>query len=194
MRRKVDRELIIEKGLELMGSTGYEATGVKEIADATGMLKGSFYNYFTSKEEFAQVLIEKYSDCTFTFTREILADSSKGPVTRLKLLFENMWMKMNTPDCEFKGCFLGNFSQEVGNTHALLSAAINQSMIKIKNLYIDCLKEAQEQGEIDPHQDPDQLAEFIINSWQGVLIRVKSAKNDQAYRSFNDQVFNKILK
>lgn len=194
MRRKVDREQIIEKGLELMCSTGYEATGVKEIADATGMLKGSFYNYFSSKEEFAKVLVETYSDCTYTLTKEVLSDTSKTPVARLKELFEKMWSSMNLTNDKFKGCFLGNFSQEIGNTNELLSSVVNQAMTRIKKLYIECLKEAQAAGELEKSQNPDLLAEFIINSWQGVLLRSKSAKNDEALKSFNEQIFNRLLK
>lgn len=194
MRRKVDRDQIIEKGLELMCTTGYEATGVKEIADATGMLKGSFYNYFSSKEEFATVLLETYSDRTYALTKEILSDTSTTPVVRLKNLFAKMWSSMNPPKEEFKGCFLGNFSQEIGNTNESLSSTVNQALVRIKKLYVECLKEAQAAGELDSSQDPDLMAEFIINSWQGVLLRVKSAKNFTAFESFKDQIFNRLLK
>lgn len=194
MRRKVDREQIIEKGLELMCSTGYEATGVKEIADATGMLKGSFYNYFSSKEEFAKVLVEKYSDCTYGLTKDVLSATSKTPVARLKELFEKMWFNMNQKNGPYSGCFLGNFSQEIGNTNEFLSSVVNQGFNRTKKLYVDCLKEAQAVGELDSEQDTASLAEFIINSWQGVLLRSKSAKNEEALKSFNDQIFNRLLK
>lgn len=194
MRRKVDREQIIEKGLELMYSNGYEATGIKEIADASGILKGSFYNYFASKEEFAKALIERYSEQNYAFAQSFLCDQSISPVKRMELLFDAIWKSIAT-DCGYsKGCFLGNCSQEIGDSNPYLSKVVNQSMSSIKRLYVDCLKEAQSVGEIDKDQDPEMLAEFIINSWQGVLLRAKSAKNDDAFVSFKGQVFNRLLK
>lgn len=194
MRRKVDREQIIEKGLELMYLEGYEATGIKEIADASGILKGSFYNYFDSKEEFAKVLIETYAEQNYCFTEEVLTDSCQSPLSRLKTLFERIWKQISQKYGYSKGCFLGNCSQEIGDSNPVLSAVVNQSMTRIKKLYTDCIQEAQDLGEIDKTQDPAMLAEFIMNSWQGVLLRAKSAKNDDALHSFNEQIFNRLLK
>lgn len=194
MRRKVDREQIIEKGLELMYRTGYEATGIKEIADASGILKGSFYNYFSSKEDFAKVLIETYTDQNYVFTEQILTDESRTPLDRLKVLFERIW-EYTAQTCEYSnGCFLGNCSQEIGDSNPALSTVVNQSMTRLKKLYIDCLKEAQGAGELDSDQDAEALAEFLINSWQGVLLRAKSARNDAPFKSFMEQVFDRLLK
>ena len=47
------REHLLEVGLERLRSTGYTATGVKEVLDLANVPKGSFYHYFPSKEAFA---------------------------------------------------------------------------------------------------------------------------------------------
>jgi TetR/AcrR family transcriptional regulator, transcriptional repressor for nem operon len=39
---------------------GYHGTGLKEILDAVRIPKGSFYNYFGSKESFAAEIIAHY--------------------------------------------------------------------------------------------------------------------------------------
>ena len=54
MNRRADKhEQILEAGLEVMFLNGYNGTGVKDIVEAAGIPKGSFYNYFESKEDFA---------------------------------------------------------------------------------------------------------------------------------------------
>lgn len=40
---------ILQKGLDLILPKGYCGTGIQEIADAAEIPKGSFYNYFESK-------------------------------------------------------------------------------------------------------------------------------------------------
>lgn len=44
-----------------MEQKGYNATGIQEIITIAGIPKGSFYNYFASKEEFAVEIIRFYS-------------------------------------------------------------------------------------------------------------------------------------
>jgi AcrR family transcriptional regulator len=52
-------KMIIDKSVELFAEKGYHATSVQEIAEKCGIAKGSFYNYFKSKEELL-VSIFKY--------------------------------------------------------------------------------------------------------------------------------------
>lgn len=194
MRRKVDRETIIEKGLELIHRSGYEATGVKEIADAAGMLKGSFYNYFDSKEDFAKVLIETYRDKVYSFTENTLSDKKSGPKQRLLSLFELQWKFCTTEEANYTGCFLGNCTQELGRTNPSLSLLLDQSMKKIKALYVSCVREGQDTGEISKDLDAESVCEFMLNSWQGVLLRAKTARSDEAFNSFKTHIFNMLLK
>lgn len=50
--RNIIREKLIQNGLESLGKKGYKATSIEEIARNTGIAKGTFYNFFSSKEEF----------------------------------------------------------------------------------------------------------------------------------------------
>ena len=52
-RRDENKQHIIRKGLKALYQKGYNATGVQEIANAAEIPKGSFYNYFKNKEDFA---------------------------------------------------------------------------------------------------------------------------------------------
>lgn len=52
-------KLIIDKSVELFAEKGYHATSAQEISGKFGIAKGSFYNYFKSKEELL-VSIFKY--------------------------------------------------------------------------------------------------------------------------------------
>ena len=56
--KKGKKDALIEAGKGIMLRKGYHGTGVKEIVDAAGVPKGSFYNYFKSKEDFVLSAME----------------------------------------------------------------------------------------------------------------------------------------
>ena len=45
------KQLIIKEAVNLFATKGYHTTSVQEIAERCHIAKGSFYNYFKSKEE-----------------------------------------------------------------------------------------------------------------------------------------------
>ncbi|NET33869.1 MAG: TetR/AcrR family transcriptional regulator, partial [Cyanothece sp. SIO1E1] len=55
------REKLLEQGLQLFISQGYHGTGIKEVVDQVRVPKGSFYNYFESKDHFGAEVIRHYS-------------------------------------------------------------------------------------------------------------------------------------
>lgn len=193
MRRKVEREEILEKGLEVMLLKGYEGTGVQDLAAASNILKGSFYNYFKSKEEFTKALISFYASNAESLTNSILSDKSLKPLKRLKKLFEKYWSTTTGNNGYSGGCFLGNCSLEIGNTIPSLSEEVNKAFNSSVKSYADCIKEAKLLGDLKNTDDPETLAEFILLGWQGVLLRSKTSKNDIAYKSFMKLIFEKVL-
>ena len=54
------RENLIRVGVGMLHESGYAATGIKEIVDAAGVPKGSFYNHFESKEAFGKEVVDFY--------------------------------------------------------------------------------------------------------------------------------------
>jgi TetR/AcrR family transcriptional regulator, cholesterol catabolism regulator len=61
-RRNRDQN-VMDAAIAVMSERGYSATSVQEIADRVGVLKGSLYHYFTSKEELLfRVLSESHAE------------------------------------------------------------------------------------------------------------------------------------
>ena len=53
-----NRQLIMEKALELFCARGYDAVGVQEIAEQSGITKPTLYYYFGSKKGLLETLLE----------------------------------------------------------------------------------------------------------------------------------------
>ena len=60
-RSEHTREALIDAGIEQLSVHGYHGTGIKQILDDVKVPKGSFYNFFASKEAFVAEVIGHYS-------------------------------------------------------------------------------------------------------------------------------------
>jgi AcrR family transcriptional regulator len=56
------RELILTRAAELFARKGIAGTTVREIADAVGMLSGSLYHHFESKDAIVDEVLVRYFD------------------------------------------------------------------------------------------------------------------------------------
>lgn len=56
------RDEILAAAAELFGAKGVAATSVREIADAVGMLSGSLYHHFPSKQSIVEEILVRYLD------------------------------------------------------------------------------------------------------------------------------------
>ncbi|MGJ3222113.1 TetR/AcrR family transcriptional regulator [Geobacillus thermoleovorans] len=71
MGRKED---IIETAMKLFAEKGYHAASMQEIAERSGVAKGSIYNYFKSKEELAVSIFRYHYEVLFHQLKQIEAD------------------------------------------------------------------------------------------------------------------------
>jgi TetR/AcrR family transcriptional regulator, cholesterol catabolism regulator len=62
--------------LELFREKGYQATSMREIGDAVGMLKGSLYTYIRSKEDLLAPIFERCTEPLVVEMERIVADGS----------------------------------------------------------------------------------------------------------------------
>jgi TetR/AcrR family transcriptional repressor of nem operon len=61
-KKKVDEDFIINQSIILFRQQTYINTSVQDIANACGILKGSLYHYFKSKDELMKRVIERIHD------------------------------------------------------------------------------------------------------------------------------------
>lgn len=177
------KEAILEAGTEVLYLNGYNGTGVKDIVDAAGIPKGSFYNYFDSKESFAIEAVQNLAESSFAQAQAALLNPSKPPLERLQTFFNQN--AANAKKAGFKrGCLMGNLCQEMSDVNEAIRTEVCKLMDRMTNLIESCLKEAQEKGEISSNNDTKQLAQFIFNAWEGALLRMKGAKNNQPLNAF----------
>jgi len=192
MAKKNIKQLILEKGAEIMHMKGFYNTGIQEITKAAKVPKGSFYFYFESKDFFGIELINYYSEHLFNDLNTYLDDNNYSYIKRLYNFF-NFHLEQFFIN-EFKGgCPLGNFALELADTKKLFEEALKLIFANAIQQISETLQKAIENNEIENIHDPDELAQFIFYSWEGIIMQMKTFKNRQALNNFNNIIFEKLL-
>jgi TetR/AcrR family transcriptional repressor of nem operon len=186
------RDRLIEVGLELMRKHGYGATGLQEILHAAGVPKGSFYHHFGSKEEFTAAVIERYFTLEAKHVDTVLSNTRQTPLKRLRRYFEEL-IQMAGQSAPIAGCLLGSLSLEVADASPLLQSCLSFSFTQWQTAIASVVREAVEKGELPQSTKPESLAGFLLNSWEGALLRSQADENDAPLKDFLRFVFDDLL-
>lgn len=79
-KRTALRKQMLKNGFELIKKYGYKKTSVEDITKMSGISKGTFYNFFTTKEEFVHEIIVHKRDCVKNEFQKLL--DKKGYLDR----------------------------------------------------------------------------------------------------------------
>ena len=176
-----------------MHRQGYNATGVKDIVEAAGIPKGSFYNYFESKEQFAVEALNFVNTVGFETFCRMLADQTLPPLARLAQAYD-VYIEHYSSLKFMTGCIVGNLCQEMADQSAAIGHMTNKIFCQNAEPLRQCLREAQAAGELGADRDIDRLAEFMINSWSGAVMRMKASRSKQPLTTFREVVFTYVLR
>ena len=186
------RSRLLEKGGDLVSSRGFNATGVQEITAAAGVPKGSFYNYFDSKEAFAVEVLGEYWDQVVELYGPILTDGHIPPLSRITRYFAGLADFHARRQYAF-GCLIGNMALEVTPSSEEVRAKLAAIYREWSTSLADCLREAQAHKELAPGRDASQLATALIDTFEGAVMRAKVERSRAPFDSFERCVLPCLL-
>jgi TetR/AcrR family transcriptional repressor of nem operon len=190
MARPSARGKIVDAACEALHTLGFNGCSIQDITDAAEVPKGSFFNHFKSKELLALEVLERYGE---TSRMELLLDASKPPLERLRDHFEFLTSRYAAWNYN-RGCLIANFGAEMADSHPPMREALKGTLDFWCNAVAGILREAQAKGDVDPRRNPDELARFLVNSWEGAVIRLKVVKDRSPLDDFFAVCFGFLLK
>lgn len=171
-QKDINREKLLNHGVMLLMQQGYHGTGLQEILDAVQVPKGSFYNYFSSKEIFAAEIIEHYIEPYLIQLQTYLNESEGNSLAALERYLNEGIAELEKT--QFKGgCLLGNLTGEIGDTSDICREALQQALGRYRDVWEAGFAHAQKEGSIRADKTARELADLWVNSWQGALLRMK---------------------
>jgi len=184
---------LVDVGTQLILEQGYHHTGIQDVLQAAGVPKGSFYYYFPSKEAFALEVIAQFAAAYLTRLEQYLGDTTASPLTRLRRHDEELLARFERRGCR-GGCLIGNLSQELADHNPRVRAQLDAVLTSWRERYAQLFREAQAVGELRADLDPEALADFYLDSFEGALLRAKVSKSPAPLRVFLTCMFDSVLR
>jgi len=187
LARPNTRKAIFEAGTKLFIERGFSACSVQDITEAAGVPKGSFYNHFKSKEAFAAEIVLEYG--RGSTDRSVLTNRGVPALLRLKRHFAalNDYFSRCT-----EGCLVGKFMAEVSSETPRIREALLRVLKGWGEEISSAIAEGQEQGSIRKDLNAEDLAAFLIDSYEGAILRTRVEKSPRALKHFVKVVFSSI--
>jgi TetR/AcrR family transcriptional repressor of nem operon len=193
MEAQNTRDHLLQVGLRRIFANGYAATGVKEILDEADVPKGSFYHYFPSKEAFAKEVLELYVRGVNELAEKILRNGKAAPLKRLRRFYEEL-IAVYGPAADISGCMAGNLSLEMADHSDSIQSLLCLTFSDWQTGIASILQEAIDRGDLAKSNKPQELASFLLNSYEGALLRSKADRSGKPLENFLHFAFNVLLK
>jgi TetR/AcrR family transcriptional repressor of nem operon len=190
MPRVSVKEQIVVAAIETLHRKGFNGSSVQDITDAAGVPKGSFYNHFESKEDLAVEALERYWHRVLSSLNS-LGDTETAPAARLKGYFRylNEIARQNKYQT---GCLVGNMSVEMSDQSASIRGKLAVLLTAWSRAIESCVREAQADGSIRRDIDSKAIAAFLLNAWEGAVMRAKVDRSHAPLAVFEKVVFTSL--
>jgi TetR/AcrR family transcriptional regulator, transcriptional repressor for nem operon len=193
MSKPSHRETLLNEGLKVVLSQGYAGASVRDIVRAAGVPQGSFTNHFTSKEAFAQEVLDLYFSMVRGNIGKTLRNDSLPPFQSLRAWFDVQIAFLKK--AEFRsGCLIGNFSIEASDQSESIRRRLTEMFNDIRESIVYCLQAAVDAGELSASTDVREAASFIYASWQGAVLQSKVEQSVMPLELFKKVLFGQMLK
>jgi TetR/AcrR family transcriptional repressor of nem operon len=189
MARPSVREKLATSAVDTLHAKGFHGCSIQDITDAAGVPKGSFFNHFENKEALALDALERYLHSSRV---DILLDKTTSPLQRLRNHFDFVANRLRESDFR-KGCLLGNLALEMADEYPQVREKLRIAFEHWSEAVESVLRDAQAAGEVDPRRDPGQLARFLVNAFEGAIVRLRITKNCVPLDEFFDISFKILL-
>ena len=178
MGYKHDIDDVIREGSALIQRRGYHAVGVNDILRATNIPKGSFYNFFKSKEDFAAAILDAYGADYAKWVRELLADGPDAPPALDRVDgFYRALIDANEADDFSRGCLIAKLSNELARESDRLAEVCERNFQLLIGGLTEVLAKAQRDGDVRDDYPAAQLAEYCHAGLYGQFPRVNATRS-----------------
>lgn len=166
------KERILDAAESIMLEKSFHSVGLNEILKAVKVPKGSFYHYFSSKEQFGVELLRHYcTDSTAYRTKLLLSPTPQtDPYERLFTYLEGNVAKFAEHDGRCT-CLAVKLATEVADFSDPMRQVLSEAIGDWIAIYAKLIAEGQAKSKFNLNLEPTPTACLIYDLWNGALNR-----------------------
>jgi TetR/AcrR family transcriptional repressor of lmrAB and yxaGH operons len=181
--KKTSKEEILKNSIKLFKINGYYNTSMANIANECGLIKGSIYHHFKSKEEIgleSLKYIHKYfNDHIYSVVyKDDLSDKEKIELFVKKI--DDYFLHSEG------GCLLGNLALEVSSENVAFKDEIRAYFLAWEKALIHLLKNHYEQ------EKAQELSKEYVALTQGAIMMMTLYNETSSYLKVGQKIINLI--
>jgi AcrR family transcriptional regulator len=183
---KNTREHILDVTFKLFLQKSFKEVTLKEIVEKTGLSKGAFYHYFTSKE---QIFLELVND-VFSSVLDVPYDQfNKDSLYHFSIDYINYYTENLRRQKDDGSAPSFNYISLIFDAIKLIPD-FQERLQKSKEIqlssWINIIHTAREKGEINSPMSDEQIANMFINSSSGVEMQ-------NVFQGYSDNIGKTLL-
>ncbi len=185
------KQRLIDAGLRMLLEQGYNSLGIQALLSETGIPKGSFYHHFKDKEDFALQVIDTYVTDVHAGIDLCLQDRERPPLARVRHFFELVQQKYQEEG--YMGCLMGGLGQELSGVSDVFRHKIEWCFSSVAERMANCLEEARQGGELPTNCDVRQMADLLVDCWEGAALRSRLRRNPASLNAMLDFYITSVV-
>lgn len=162
-----DREKALNRAMILFWRQGYHGTSISDLEEATGLLRGSLYNTFGSKDDLYLATIDRYEHTIIRARLDLL--NQDDVVASFQRMLHTIVEHMTDPR-QPSGCLFTHASTSVESLPRSIERRIGMGMASQERTIEDALRGAQRINAISPDADTRALARTLLTLIQGMAV------------------------
>ncbi len=179
-KSELTREHILATGRELVLRQGFGGMGLKELLDASGVPKGSFYYYFASKEAFGCALLDDYC-AEYGVKLAGLFDTSASGRDKL-MAYWAVWLDTDAACGMADRCLVVKLAAEISDLSEDMRLILNTGVERLVRRIAAVIVEGRDDGSLPGSGDPIATARAMYALWLGAAILAKLSKDQGPLR------------
>jgi TetR/AcrR family transcriptional repressor of nem operon len=185
------KQRLIDAGLRMLLEHGYNDLGIQALLTATGTPRGSFYHHFRDKEDFALQVVDAYIAQVHADLDACLREEERPPLARVRRFFELTQRKYREEG--YMGCLMGGLGQELSGVSEVFRRKIEWCFSSIAERMATCLDEARQRGDIRTDCDVRQMADVLVDCWEGAALRSRLRRNPASLNAMLDFYIRSVV-
>ncbi len=185
--RQFDENLALDKALALFWQKGYAATSMQELAEATGVQRGSLYNAYGDKETLFLRVFDVYRERFIGQMREALDKPRLRDALRsfFGCVITSMTTSM-TAGMPTRGCLSTKTAVGTEGLDGPMRAALKALLDDIEQVLVDRLSRDDQQAQLA--LPPRQAARLIVTFTRGLVVVERVYQDEKRLRSVADSL------
>ncbi len=166
--------------MDLFAFQGYGNTGLAQIARKAGVLPGSLYHFFPTKEDLVAATLEERVRTLQSDVLDPIWERIDDPIERVFGLMDGYRRMLHVTEFAH-GCPIGNLVIELAESNPkirpLLAANFDNWLTAVRR----CFEEAAHR--LPEDVTPDDLATSVLTTMEGAVMLARTYRNFEAFDS-----------